>query len=111
MDFISSIFIRFFSLKLSGKHLTVHTLQMYRLISPHCLCILLRFSNSGDNQISVYIHVPFDHAVFIKYHGGTSSVSSDQASIYMCSLVSVFCSRHFSVKQLKLEVDIILCQY
>ena len=31
--------------------------------------------------------------------------------MYMCSLVGVFCSRHFSVKQLTFEIDIILCQY
>ena len=41
---------------------------------------------------------------------GTSSVISDQASMYMCSLVSVFCSRLFSVNQLTF-VYIILCQY
>ena len=39
MDFISSIFFP----KLSGKNFVDHTLQMYR-----CLCILPRFSNSGD---------------------------------------------------------------
>ena len=52
--------------KLSGKHFIDHTLQMYRLIPPHYLCILPRFSNSGDTQISVYIHVPLGHAVFQK---------------------------------------------
>ena len=31
--------------------------------------------------------------------------------MYMCSLVGVSCSRHFSVKQLTFEIDIILCQY
>ena len=66
LDFISSIFVRFFFSKLSGKHYVDHTLQMYRLISPHCLCILPRFSNSVDTQVSMYIHVPFGHAVFIK---------------------------------------------
>ena len=34
---------------------------------------------------------------------GTSSVIYDQASMYMCSLVSVFCSRLFSVNQLTLK--------
>ena len=51
----------------------------------------------------MYIHVPFGHAVFIKRNFGKSSVISDQASMYMFSLVSVFCSRLFSVKQLKFE--------
>ena len=109
MDFISSIFVRFFS-QLSGNHFIDHALHMYRLISPHCLCILPRFSKSGDSQINVYIQVPFGRAVFFKKHFGTSSVISDQASMYMCSLVGVFCSRHFSVKQLTFEI-IILCQY
>ena len=31
--------------------------------------------------------------------------------MYTCSLVSVFCSRRFSVKQLKFEIYIILCLY
>ena len=44
--------------------------------------------------------MPFGHAVFFKKHFGTSSVISDQSSMYMCSLVGVFCTRHFSVKQL-----------
>ena len=45
------------------KHFIDHPLQIYRLISPHCLCILHSFSNSGDTQISVYIYVPFGHAI------------------------------------------------
>ena len=40
---------------------------------------------------------------FYKKDFGTRSVISDQASMYMCSLVSVFCSHHFSVKQLTFE--------
>ena len=60
----------------------------------------------------MYIHVPFGHAVSIKkQHFRTSSVISYQASMYMCSLVSVFCSRLFSVKQLTFEIYIILYQY
>ena len=42
---------------------------------------------------------------------GTSSVISDWALMYMCSMVSVFCSRLFSVNQLTFEIYIILCQY
>ena len=93
---LAAFFVSFFS-KLSGKHVIDHTLQMYRRISPHCLCILPGFSDSGDTQTSMNIHVPFGHAVFIENHLGTSSVLSDQDSIYMCSLVGVFCSRHFSI--------------
>ena len=59
----------------------------------------------------MYIHVTFGHDVFIKKHFGTSSVISDQASMYMCSLVNVFYSRLFSVKQLTFEMYIDLCQY
>ena len=40
MDFISSIFVRFF-FKIIWEAFHDHTLQMYMLISPHCLCILL----------------------------------------------------------------------
>ena len=95
MDFISSIFVIFFKIIWEAFYID-HTIQMYRLIRPHCLCILPGLSNSGDTQISVYIHVPFGHAVFYKNHFGTRSVISDQASMYMCSLVSVFCSHHSS---------------
>ena len=31
--------------------------------------------------------------------------------MYMSSLVGLFCSRYFSVKQLTFEIYIILCQY
>ena len=55
--------------------------------------------------------MPFGHAVFFKKHFGTSRIISDQASMYICSLVSVFCSHHFSVKQLTFEIYIILSQY
>ena len=107
---LAAFLLDFFS-KLSGKHFIDQTLQMYRLISPYCLCILPGFSNSGDTQISMYTHVPFGHAVFIKNHFGTSRVISDLASMYMCSLVSVFGSRLISVKQLTFEIHIILGQY
>ena len=61
-------------------------------------------------QISMHIHVPFGHAVIIKKRFGTISVISGQASMYMCSLVSVFCSRLFSVKQLNLKFTSFLCK-
>ena len=48
---------------------------------------------------------------FSKKHFETSSAISEQASMYICSLVTDFCSHHFSVKQLTLEIYIILCQY
>ena len=54
----------------------------------------------------MYIHVPYGHAVFFKKHFGTSSNNSEQASMYACSLVSVFCSHYFSVKQLTFEIYI-----
>ena len=70
-----------------------------------------RFANSRGTQISKYMHVSFDHADIIKYLFGTISVISDQWSVYSRSLVSVFCSSQFPVKQLKFEMYIILCQY
>ena len=51
------------------------------------------------------------YGIYTREHLGTSSIISDQASMYVCSLVGVFCSRHFSVKQLKFEIYIFLCQY
>ena len=56
----------------------------------------------------MYIHVRFGHAVFQKAF--RDEQYTDQASMYMCSQVGVFCSRHFSVKQLTFEIYIILCQ-
>ena len=43
--------LNYFS-KLSGKHYAAHTLQMYMLISPHCLCTLTYCANSGDSHRS-----------------------------------------------------------
>ena len=73
----------------------------------HSSLILKQWRNSDQ---SVYIHVPFGHAVLSKKHFGTNSVISDQASMNMCSLVGVFCSRHFTVKLLTFE-NIISSQY
>ena len=53
--------------------------------------------------------MPFGHVVFFKKHFGTSIVISKQASMHMCSLIRVFCSYYFSVKQLTFEINIILC--
>ena len=47
--------------------------------------------------------MPFGHAVFFKKYFGTSNLNNDQTLMYMCSLVGVFCCRHFSVKQLTFE--------
>ena len=49
MDFISSLFL--FQNYLG---ITDHTLQMYMLISPHCLCILLD-SQTLETLRSAYI--------------------------------------------------------
>ena len=58
------------------------------------------------NAPRIHSHVPSNHAVF-----RTSSVISDQTSMYMCSIISVFCSRHSSVQHLKFEIYTILAQY
>ena len=42
MDFISSIFVIFFKIIWEAFYID-HTIQMYRLIRPHCLCILSGF--------------------------------------------------------------------
>ena len=41
MDFMSSIFVRFFFFKIIWEACHDHTLEMYMLISPDYLCILL----------------------------------------------------------------------
>ena len=109
MDFISSIFVRFIFSKLSRKHFVDHTLQMYRLIS--LLCAFYPDSQTVETLRSACIFMCRLVMLSFKKRFGTSSVISDQASMYMCSLVSVFCSRLFSVNQLTFEIYIILCQY
>ena len=65
MDFISSFFVRIILTKISGKHFTNNMLPMYRMIVHS---ILLR-KQWRLTQISVYIHVPLYHAVFINILG------------------------------------------
>ena len=55
----------------------------------------------GLTQVSVYKHVPFDHAVFIQNYFGPS-MFYNQASIYMYSLVNVFCSHDFFYETAKI---------
>ena len=97
MDFISSIYDQ--------------TLQMYRLISPHCLCILPWLSNSGDTQISVYIHVPFDHAVFFKTHFGASSIFLTRLKCTCAAWSDFSVVATFFVKQLTFEICILLSKF
>ena len=55
MNLISSIFVRFvFNF---SKHFTDHMLQMYRLISHHCLCLLPRCAKGADTPRSAYISI------------------------------------------------------
>ena len=72
----------------------------------HSILILKQWRHSDQH----YIHVRFGHAVFIKKHFGTSSVISDQAALYMCSLLSVICG-HLFCETVTFEIYIILCQY
>ena len=106
MDFISSIFVRFIFQNYLGSILH---LQMYRLIS--LLCAFYPDSQTLETLRSACIFMCRLVMLSFKKRFGTSSVISDQASMYMCGLVSVFCSRLFSVNQLTYEIYIILCQY
>ena len=73
----------------------------------HSTLILKQWRHSDQH---VYSCAVWSCCLFQK-HFWASSVISGQASMYMCSLVSVFCRRLFSVKQLTFEIYIILCQY
>ena len=99
IDFISSIFDRFFPQNYLGLF-TDHTLQMYRLVSPHCLSILPYCANSGDSLRSAYIYMC--RLVMVLYQ--IAFLGQTVYSMYTCRLVSVFCSRQFSVKQLNLKL-------
>ena len=68
MDFISSIFVRFFFSKLSGKHFNnlSHVTDVLTDQSPlfvHSTLILKQWKHSGQR---VCIHVPCCHAVFFQ---------------------------------------------
>ena len=86
-------------------HFTDHKLQMlqiFRLISLWDLRIVPLCANSGDKLRLAYIHAPFDHAVLIRKHFETSSLISEPASVCIYFLVSILCSGHVFMKQLKL---------
>ena len=93
--FISNIFVRSSFqnyLGINDQNSLDHTLpmyKMYRLVSPHCL---IRKKVETLGRSACIFMCPL-----IKKPFGTSSIISDQASMYMCSLVSVVCSRQFSV--------------
>ena len=110
MDFISSIFVRFFFQNYLGS---ISLITRYRCIcwSVPTVCVFYPDSQTVETLRSACIFMcRLVMLSFIK-HFGTSSVISDQTSMYMCSLVIVFCCRHISVKQLTFEIYIILCQY
>ena len=86
MDFISSIFFQIFYVRNSLGNISLIT--GYRCIPLFVHFTLLR-KQWRLTQISVFIHVPIDHAVFNKKQFGSCSVFADQASIYMCSLVII----------------------
>ena len=66
MDFIpSSMLVAAFS-KLSGNYFTDHSLHVHADQYPLFVHSTLIRKQWGHTQISVYIHVPFDRAVFIK---------------------------------------------
>ena len=87
-----------------------HTLQMYRLISPHCLCNRPWGANSGDSLRSAYIFMCCLIVLSL-----SNSILGQAAKILTrlkCTcLVSVLCSRHLYVKQPKFEIYFILCRY
>ena len=72
----------------------------------HSTLILKQWRHSDQH---VYSCAVWSCCLYQKHFGASSLISDDQAS--MCSLVSVFCRRLFSVKQLTFEIYIILCQY
>ena len=61
MNFISSIFFIFWKIAWEIFHLS-HVTDVYVYQSP----LFVLSTNSGDSQISVYIHVSFYHDAFIK---------------------------------------------
>ena len=62
MDCINSVSVSvFFFKKLSGKYFTDHMIQSSLFVHS-----ILMDKQWRHTLISVHIHVPFDHAVFIK---------------------------------------------
>ena len=95
MDFIAAFLFDFFFNIIWEAFRWSHVTEWCICWSDPTVCASNPMDKQGrHSQISAYIHAPFDHAVFIKYHFGTSSVVSYQAAMYIYSLVSVFCSCH-----------------
>ena len=110
MDFISSIFVRFIFQNYLGS-ISLITRYICTGGSVSSVCAFYPDSQTVETLRSACIFMCRLVMLSFKKRFGTSSVISDQASMYMCSLVSVFCSRLFSVNQLTFEIYIILCQY
>ena len=110
MNFINSIFVRFIFQNYLGS---ISLITRYRCTgwSVSSVCAFYPDSQTVETLRSACIFMCRLVMLPFKKRFGTSSVISDQASMYMCSLVSVFCSLLFSVNQLTFEIYIILCQY
>ena len=110
MDYISSIFVRFIFQNYLGS---ISLITRYRCTgrSVSSVCAFCPDSQTLETLRSACIFMCRLVMLSFKKSFGTTSVISDQASMYMCSLVSVFCSRLFSVNQLTFEIYTILCQY
>ena len=96
-----------FSKLISWKHFTDHTLHAYWMIIPHCLCILTWCENSAFTLRSAYTSMC--HLIMLSL--STSILGQAVLFLtrlqYTCTAWSVFSS----LKQLKFDIYIILCQY
>ena len=81
MDFVSCISLRFFCKNIWEIFHLSHVTGVYAdQLSLFVHSTLIR-KQWELTQISLFIHVPFDHDVFIKLHFGASSVISDRPKL------------------------------
>ena len=95
------ILLAFFCKTIWEIFLLSHVIDVYADQSPLFVLSTLIHKQLRLTKISVYIKVPFDHDDFIILHFSTSTVMSDQVSMY--SLVSFFCSSIFFRKISKIR--------
>ena len=70
------------------------------------------FVSKYKNEIVIgYSMICFGYGIYTRSGAPECIFHNQHKALLMNSLVSVFCSRHFSVIQLKFEIHIILCQF
>ena len=90
---LAAFFVSIFC-KITWKYLTDHTLHISLLISPHCFCILLWYTNSGESLCSTRISMC--RLIMMSLSKAYWHKQCNFWPGFNNSLVSFFCSFNFS---------------